>query len=122
MNKLTITELDQIVKASADANRIRILALLDDKKMCVCEMAFVLGITQPSVSRHLKKLKAAGFIGSENQGLWTNYFLSPQNLYARDFIKNLSVWLVTDSLLLTDKKKAHAVDRTKLCCASACKP
>ncbi|MFO8052646.1 MAG: metalloregulator ArsR/SmtB family transcription factor [Candidatus Omnitrophota bacterium] len=116
MKNLLIKDLDKIIKASADANRIRILSMLQEKKMCVCEIAFVLGIAQPSVSRHLKKLKAAGFIAGENKGLWTNYYLCPQNPYAKSFIKNLRSWVSSDKIIIQDKMKANKADREKLCC------
>ncbi len=116
MKNLLIKDLDKVVKASADGNRIRILNMLQDEKMCVCEIAFVLGITQPSVSRHLKKLKATGFIASENEGLWTNYYLCPQNPYAKNFVRNLQSWIVSDEVIVQDKKKVNKADRDKLCC------
>lgn len=119
MENLLFNELDKIVKASADANRIRILNMLQEKKMCVCEIAFVLGIAQPSVSRHLKKLKSAGFIESESEGLWTNYYLCPRNSYAKNFIKNLDSWVTSDGVFAQDKKKVNKADRDKLCCAPA---
>ena len=40
-------ELEKLLKALADKNRLRILKLLEVRKMCVCELASVLGITQP---------------------------------------------------------------------------
>jgi len=119
MNHLLIRDLDKTIKASADANRIRILSMLQEKKMCVCEIAFVLGIAQPSVSRHLKKLRSSGFIESENEGLWTNYYLCPKNPYARSFIKNLKSWGTGESVFAQDKKKAGKADRDKLCCPPA---
>jgi ArsR family transcriptional regulator, arsenate/arsenite/antimonite-responsive transcriptional repressor len=119
MKDLVLKDLDKAVKASADINRMRILSLLKVKKMCVCEIAFVLGISQPSVSRHLKKLKKTGFIASENEGLWTNYYLHPQNPYAENFIKNLNTWILSDSVVAQDKKKIRKADRQKLCCPSA---
>jgi ArsR family transcriptional regulator len=115
MSKLAIKELDKTVKASADANRIRILYMLQVRKMCVCEIAFVLGIAQPSVSRHLKKLKSAGFIESENEGLWTNYYLSPHNFYAKNFLKNLSSWVSSEKVIIDDRKKMNKANREKLC-------
>jgi ArsR family transcriptional regulator len=57
-----VKTLEKTLKASADKNRIRILKLLENKKMCVCELSHVLGIAQPSVSRHLKKLKSANLL------------------------------------------------------------
>jgi ArsR family transcriptional regulator, arsenate/arsenite/antimonite-responsive transcriptional repressor len=119
MKNLLIKDLDEVVKASSGANRMRILSMLKEKKMCVCEIAFVLGIAQPSVSRHLKKLKEAGFIERENEGLWSNYYLCPQNPYANNFIKNLNAWIIADSVIAQDKKKISKADRDKLCCPSA---
>ncbi len=110
-------QLEKIFKVLADKNRIRILKLLEAKTMCVCELAFVLGITQPSVSRHLKKLKSAGLIGDEQEGLWTNYFLDKASgLYAKTLMAYLGRWLNDDVLIKSDRKKSQHIDRAKLCC------
>jgi len=86
------------------------------KKLCVCEIASVLEISQPSVSRHLKKLKTSGVIESENEGLWTNYFLQPKNAYAKNFTRSLSKWIDSDEIIGQDAKKIKRVNREKLCC------
>ncbi len=111
-----IRDLEKAVKASADINRVRILNMLRTRKMCVCEIAFVLGISQPSVSRHLRKLSSAGFIQSEHEGLWTNYYLCPKNAYAENFLKNLVTWMCSDETISGDKKKIDEANRTNLCC------
>lgn len=59
-----INRLSQIYSMLSDKNRLRFLPLLDYKTMCVCELPHIFGICQPSVSRHLKKLKEAGQIES----------------------------------------------------------
>jgi len=61
-------ELVQVLKAIADKNRIRIIKMLEKKKMCVCELSAVLEITQPSVSKHLSILNHAGIIKGERNG------------------------------------------------------
>ena len=61
-------EFENILKAMADEKRIRIIKLLEKRPLCVCEIAFVLGITQPAISKHLKKMKDAGIIGCEQDG------------------------------------------------------
>lgn len=110
-------KLEKTFKALADKNRVRILKLLEKKKMCVCELAFVLGVTQPSVSKHLKKLKSAGLICDEQKGFWTNYYLCiPKNVYARASLKNLSSWLNNDASIKRDLEKAKKASRTLLCC------
>jgi len=109
-------ELDIIFKALADINRVRILKLLQKQKMCVCELAFVLGVTQPCVSKHLKKLISSGLVASEQDGYWTNYYLATGNQYARSLLGNLRYWLNGDSVIKEDRRKAGKADRKKLCC------
>ena len=44
----------KVMKALSDPNRVKIVKLLQQKVMCVCELQAALGISQPSVSKHLK--------------------------------------------------------------------
>ena len=104
--------LEKILKVLADKNRMRIIALLEKRKMCVCELAPILGITQPSVSRHLGKLKEIGLIEEEQDSFWTNYYLSKRdNMFVRTLLKDLA----NDSIVLSDRVKARNADRKKLC-------
>jgi len=107
----------KVLKVLSDQNRIRILKLLDRRKFCVCELAAILGITQPSVSRHLKKLKAAGFIGDEQHGFWTDYFLNElDDRYGKTLMRLIRTWLNDDPLVRQDKDRAGKVNRSILCC------
>ena len=65
------------VKALADDSRLRILWMLEERALCVCEIQAVLGLAQSTVSRHLQTLEDAGYVTSEKEGLWTNYRLHP---------------------------------------------
>jgi ArsR family transcriptional regulator, arsenate/arsenite/antimonite-responsive transcriptional repressor len=58
-------EIVYILKALADENRLRILNLLKNGELCVCDSEGVLGIKQSNTSRHLNKLKIAELIVSE---------------------------------------------------------
>ena len=109
-------DLAQIFKIFSDKNRLRIIALLSNRKMCVCELAFVLDVTQPSVSRHLKKMKEAGIILDEQDGLWTNYFLNCNDSKAKTILKHVETWLKEDDTVASDLKKLDKADRTKICC------
>ena len=112
-----ITELEKILKVLSDKNRIRIVKLLEKQKLCVCELAFVLAIKQPSVSRHLKKLKCVGIIDEEQDSFWTNYVLCLNgNKHFTTLLRSLSVWLEEDGQIKQDLKKLRQADRTKLCC------
>jgi len=84
--------------------------------MCVCELAYVLGVTQPSVSRHLRKMKEAGLIETEQDGFWSNYFLCKGNKAQEDVACCIKKLLKGDKIIKSDLKKLEKVDRTKLCC------
>lgn len=108
--------LDNAFKALADINRIRILKLLENRKLCVCELAYVLELSQPAISKQLKKISSAGLIESEQDGFWTNYFICPKSDYARKLLELLSLWLNDDSVVKEDLKRASSTNRKKLCC------
>ncbi|MDD3344871.1 MAG: metalloregulator ArsR/SmtB family transcription factor [Candidatus Omnitrophica bacterium] len=108
--------LDKVFKALADTNRVRILKLLEKRKMCVCELAYILGVSQPAMSKQLKKITKAGFIESEQDGFWTNYFISTRNDYAKSLSGLLSSWLNDETIIKEDLKKARKANRKKLCC------
>jgi len=65
----------EIFKALGDQNRLKIikLILLKGNKLCVGMLSQKLGITQPSVSQHLKILKTAGLIEGEKSGFHVHY-------------------------------------------------
>ena len=62
-------------KALSDEKRIGILKLLEFREMCVCELTAVLGVTQPNLTHHIKKLETAGLVESERRGKWVYYKL-----------------------------------------------
>jgi len=110
-------ELMLVLKAVADKNRMRILKMLERKSMCVCELAAVLGIRQPSVSKHLVILKNAGLIQDERSGQWIDYSLCRErvNQYAPFVREALKKWLNDDPLVASDRKKAATLCRHELC-------
>ena len=68
------------LKALADKNRLKILSLLLNKQYCVKSLAKKLGISESSVSQHLKKLREAGFVVGEKKGYWVHYFVQEEKL------------------------------------------
>lgn len=67
-----------IFKALSEESRLRILSLLLEEELCVCEIEACLGMTQSNVSRHLIALKSCGLLVSEKHAQWTYYRLSEQ--------------------------------------------
>lgn len=67
-----------LFKALADPHRVRIVNLLatSDEPACVCDLTEPLGLSQPTVSHHLKKLVTAGLLDREQRGTWAYYSLN----------------------------------------------
>ncbi|QCR32658.1 helix-turn-helix transcriptional regulator [Lysinibacillus sp. SGAir0095] len=65
--------LEKQLKAVSDANRLTLLSCLKAGEVCVCDFVDVLGISQPAVSQHLKKLEEAGIITARKIGTWKHY-------------------------------------------------
>jgi ArsR family transcriptional regulator, arsenate/arsenite/antimonite-responsive transcriptional repressor len=79
----------EVAKALGDPVRLQLVDVLRKHagKVCVCELVPLFEISQPTLSHHLKKLRAAGIVDSERRGLWAYYYVKPQAL------EELSEWL-----------------------------
>jgi ArsR family transcriptional regulator len=64
-------------KALADATRWRILHLVIEEALCVCELADILGMPQSSVSSHVQIIRKAGLLESEKCEKWTYFRVRP---------------------------------------------
>ena len=71
--RVDITTLEATYKALADATRLRILALLIDGEVCVCDIHDTLRLPQPTVSRHLAYLRRTGLVEARREGTWMHY-------------------------------------------------
>jgi len=71
------------LKALADPARLRIVSMVAahvDEEACVCDLQEPLGLSQPTVSHHLKILVEAGFLTRTKRGSWAYYRLVPGSL------------------------------------------
>jgi ArsR family transcriptional regulator len=78
-------ELAGTFKALADPARLRLLSLIAaqaEGEACVCYLTEPLGLSQPTVSHHLKLLKEAGLLDREKRGAWVYYRIVPERLEA----------------------------------------
>lgn len=66
-------DLTGLFRALADDTRLRIINLLLERELCVCELVDILGMSQPRISRHLKILEQAGILYSWREGKWVHY-------------------------------------------------
>jgi ArsR family transcriptional regulator, arsenate/arsenite/antimonite-responsive transcriptional repressor len=75
--RTTIDQLEDTFKALADRTRLRILAVLGNNEVCVCHIHDSLGLSQPTVSRHLAYLRRTGLVSVRRDGVWMHYRVSP---------------------------------------------
>jgi ArsR family transcriptional regulator, arsenate/arsenite/antimonite-responsive transcriptional repressor len=71
----------ELFKALGDPARVRILNLLatsDDEAVCVCHLIEPLGLSQPTVSHHLKRLLDVGLVEREQRGKWAYFSLKDE--------------------------------------------
>ena len=73
-------DLARTLKAIADPARLRLLSLIaahEGGEACVCDLTEPLGLTQPTVSHHLKVLVDAGLLTRDKRGVWAYFTLVP---------------------------------------------
>ncbi len=105
-------DLIYILKALADENRIRILNLLRNDELCVCDIEAVLGIKQSNASRHLNRLKIAGIIISDKKSQWVYYRLKDETFVKFPFLSMIindevgKISVCKEDLELLEKIKA----------------
>lgn len=98
-----MNELVTIFKALSDETRLRILKLLEEGELCVCDITAALDMVQPKVSFHLGTLKEAGLIKDRKQGKWIHYSLNEADLFKRMLM--VSVCEKADGALIGEDKK-----------------
>lgn len=105
----------EIFKALAEENRLRILSLLLNKELCVCEIEAVLGSSQSNISRHLILLKRSGIIKCRKSAQWSYYSISGDFkhehsalwLYLSEHLKELSTY--SSDIKLCEKFKSENI-------------
>ena len=69
----TVEDSTELFQAFADATRLRLLNLLVERELCVCDLCMLLDEIQPKVSRHLATLRRAGLVTVRGDGKWKYY-------------------------------------------------
>ena len=119
--KQDVAAVELVLKALADATRLRLLGLLIAGEVCVCDLHDSLRLPQSKVSRHLAYLRKAGLVDTRREGLWVYYRLAD----APDPIVRTIRDAVTHTLghleaPMKDRKRLEK--RTGCCAAEACGP
>ena len=87
-----MTDLVGIFRALADASRLRIMNILSQQCMCVCDLQTVLGLSQSFISRHLAYLRNTGLVRDRRGGTWVCYspaFDAPYGPAVQSFLRQV---------------------------------
>ena len=76
----TLYDLTELFRIFGDSTRIRILYVLFEAEMCVCDIAALLGMTQSAISHQLKALKNARLVKSRREGKTVFYALADDHV------------------------------------------
>lgn len=103
-------------KALADPTRWRIVRLVMDQALCVCELADILEMPQSSVSSHVQIIRKAGLLESEKCGKWTYFQIHGDY---RKLVQSLAKFFSeSDNLIQTDSARSleRLAQRETSCC------
>ena len=70
----------ELLKLLADPARLQMMSALKDAEapVCICDFTAALGLSQPTISHHMGKLREAGLVKVTRQGVWSFYELAPR--------------------------------------------
>lgn len=112
MKKLT-----DIFKILSEETRLRIIVLLAQNELCVCELSYILDVSQPNISKNLSKLKDLDLVTSERKEKFIFYKLKIENKIMSDIVKEILDNLENYPQLVIDQSRN--IDNQKLldqCC------
>ena len=112
-----LKNMTKVLKALADENMIKILHLLNEKKdLCVCEIREVIGLSQPTISSHLKLLENSGLVTYRKDGKWVNYSINPVlDKRISQILNNVFSVIEFDEIVKKDRITVHEINRKNLC-------
>ena len=114
-----MTDLIAFAQAMGDETRWRIVQLIRDQALCVCEVAEILQMPQSSVSSHLQVIRKAGMLAHERCEKWIYYRLLPEFRDVVIFMGNrFEASAATNTKLSGDAKRSikRLAKRESTCC------
>ncbi|MRR52881.1 MAG: ArsR family transcriptional regulator [Deltaproteobacteria bacterium] len=106
----------QVFKALSDETRLRILCLLLEGELCVCDLMAVLQLPQSTVSRHLAYLKNSGWVDDRRCGVWMYYSIAENGSELRKGILGaLHTALPSQEVAVADRQRLSELSPNTSC-------
>src|ERR1700752_106074 len=104
--QLDVRLISRLFRALGDETRLRVIALLAHGELCVCHLQEALELPQPSVSRQLGILRAAGLVQARREGAWVYYrLLGQENPECERQLRGLVASYAKDGVLRKDVER-----------------
>jgi ArsR family transcriptional regulator len=102
--RTTAVAMERFFLGLGDRTRLRLLNLMGEQEVCVCYFVEILGVLQPTISRHLAYLRRAGLVAARREGKWMHYrIVVPENEFARELLSGTLRWLAEDKEMQRDR-------------------
>lgn len=107
----------EFFKVISEMNRVRIIMMLLQKPLCVCEITSILELSTATVSNHLSYLRENGYIEDQKEGKWINYKITNniEEPMVKNIIDSLPGWFSDEKIIQEDMIKVQSVDRYYIC-------
>lgn len=107
--------MERLFRALGNETRLRLLSLIGEREVCVCELVTALGLPQPKISQHLACLRSAGVVEARREGKWMHYHMvRPAHEGAGEVLDATLAWLQGDVRMAVTRGKAQ-----RGCCRSS---
>ena len=110
---------EDFFKVLSDETRLRILMLLSQRELCVCEICQILDLPQPKISRHLAKMRDLNFVKDLKEGQWTFYYLNIEDPLLRNIMHQLSANGHTHAVISNDMERLARKEKSGSMCQRA---
>lgn len=106
-----------VFKALSDPNRIRIIKMLGERELCMCEVREMLKLSNSTVSKHLTVLRDADLLLGTKDGRWVNFRLNSktESPFIRSILALIRDSFDDDETVRDDAARVRRVDRVKIC-------
>lgn len=96
--------MERFFQALGNSTRLRLLNLMGEREVCVCEFVEVLDQPQPMISQHLACLRSVGVVEARRQGKWMHYrIVPPPHTGAALILKQTLAWMQEDKDMQADR-------------------
>lgn len=113
-----MNELTSIFKLLSDDTRLRMILLLFQQELCVCQISGILDVPQPRVSKNLAKLRDMGLVTDQRQEKFVYYALKQEDTLLHRLLKDLLETAPVNPQILADASRLASKEKYLTQCYS----